>query len=54
MKTSLATCPETLTDTIMYVQWNPDSGDIVLLQLHRESLSVIPPVAINHTVIYEL
>ena len=59
MKTSLATCPETLavslslfsTDTIMYVQCNPDSGDIVPLQLQLESLSVPPPVVINHTVI---
>ena len=62
MKTSLATCPETLTvslplfsaDTIMYVQWNPDLGDIVPLQLHLESLSVPPPVVINHTVINDL
>ena len=59
MKTSLATCPETLTvslplsstDTIIYVQWNPDSGDIVPLQLHLESLSVPSPVGISHTVI---
>ena len=59
MKTSLATCPESLsvslplfsTDTIMYIQWNPDSGDILPLQLHHESLSVPPSVVINHTVI---
>ena len=46
MKTSLATCPETLTvslplfstDTIMYVQWNPDSGNFVPLQFHFDSL----------------
>ena len=62
MKTSLATCPETLTvslllfstDTIMYVQWNPDSGDIVPLQLHLKSLSVPPPVMINHTMMNDL
>ena len=62
MKKSLATCPETLTvslplfstDTIMYVQWNPDSGDIVPLQLHLESLLVPPLVVINHTVINDI
>ena len=62
MKKSLATCPETLTvslplfssDTIMYVQWNPDSDGIVPLQLHLDYLSVPPPVVINHTVINDL
>ena len=38
----------------MYVQWYPDSGDIVPLQLHLESLSVPPPLVINHTVINDL
>ena len=42
------------TDTIMYVQWYPDSSDIVPLQLHLDSLSVPPPVVINHTVINDL
>ena len=62
IKTSLATGPESLsvslpwlsTDTIMYVQWNPDSGDILPLQLHLDSLSVPPQVVINHTVINDL
>ena len=62
VKMSLATCPETLTvslplfstDTIMYIQWYPDSSDIVPLQLHLDSLSVPPPVVINHTVINDL
>ena len=38
----------------MYVQWNPDSGDIVPLQLHLESLLVPPLVVINHTVINDI
>ena len=59
MKTSLATCPESLSvslplfsaQSIMYVRWDPDSGDILPLQLHHESLAVPPSVVINHTLI---
>ena len=42
------------TDAIMYARWNPDSADIVPLQLHPDSLSVPPPVVINDTVINDL
>ena len=61
MKTSLATCPKSLTvslplfssDSIVYVPWDPNSNDMSPLQLHHESLSIPPPVVINRTVINE-
>ena len=61
MKTSLATCPKSLSislplfavDSIVYVQWDPNSNDMSPLQLHHESLSVPPPVVVNRTVINE-
>ena len=61
MKTSLATCPKSLSislplfavDSIVYVQWDPNSDDMSPLQLHHESLSAPPPVVINRTVINE-
>ena len=61
MKTSLATCPESLSvslplfssDSIVYVPWDPKSNDMSPLQLHHESLSIPPPVVINRTVINE-
>ena len=62
MKTSLGTCPDTIsislplfsTNTITYVQWDPDSDDLAPLQLHRESLSIPPPIKINRSVINDL
>lgn len=61
MKTSLATCPKSLSislplfavDSIVYVQWDPNSDDMSPLQLHHESLSAPPPVVINRTVLNE-
>ncbi|KAJ7390712.1 hypothetical protein OS493_022792 [Desmophyllum pertusum] len=62
MKTSLASCPEHLsvslplfsTDTVTYIQWSPDSNNLSPLQLHHESLSIPPSIAINRTVINDL
>ena len=59
MGTTLASCSERLsvslllssTNTITYVRWDPNSGDVSPLHLHHESLLIPPPVVINHTVI---
>ena len=61
MKTSLATCPQTLSislplfsdDSITYVPYDPKSDDTTTLRLHHESLTVPPRVVINRTVINE-
>jgi len=61
MKTSLATCPKSLSvslplfssDSIVYVPWDPSSNDMSPLQLHHESLTIPPPAVINRTVINE-
>ena len=42
------------TDSVTYVHWDPMSSDISSLDLHRESLSVPPPLTINYTVITDL
>ena len=62
MKASLATCSERRlvslpvfsTSTITYVQWDPSSEYLTLLQLHHESLAIPPPVKINRTLINDL
>ena len=62
MKASLATCSERRlvslpvfsTSTITYVQWDPSSEYLTLLQLHHESLAISPPVKINRTLINDL
>ena len=62
MKASLATCPERRlvslpvfsTSTITYVQWDPSSEYLTLLQLHHESLAIPPPVKVNRTLINDL
>ena len=62
MKASLATCPKHLlaslpvfsTYTITYVQWDPSSEDVTPLQLHHESLAILPPVKVNHMLINDL
>ena len=59
MGTTLASCPESLsvslplfsTNTITYVRWDPNSGDVSPLRLHQESLLIPPPVVMNHTAI---
>ena len=62
MKASLATCPKHLlaslpvfsTYTITYVQWDPSSEGLTPLQLHHESLAILPPVKVNHMLINDL
>ena len=62
MKASLATCPKHLlaslpvfsTSKITYVQWNPSSEDLTPLQLHHESLAILPPVKVNRMLINDL
>lgn len=62
MKASLATCPKHLlaslpvfsTSTITYVQWDPSSEGLTPLQLHHESLAILPPVKVNHMLINDL
>ena len=39
------------TDTITYVQWNPDSDDLEPLHLHHKSLTIPSPVVINGTMV---
>ena len=59
MGTTLAFCPESLsvllplfsTNTLTYVRWDPNSGDVSPLRLHQESLLIPPPVVMNHTAI---
>lgn len=59
METSLGTCPQRLmvslplfsTDTLSYVQWDLNSDDFPTLKLHHKSLTIPPPIKINHTVI---
>ena len=62
MKASLATCPKHLlaslpvfsTSTITYVQWDPSSEGLTPLQLHHESLAILPPVKVNCMLINDL
>ena len=62
MKASLATCPKHLlaslpvfsTSTITYVQWDRSSEDLTPLQLHHESLAILPPVKVNRMLINDL
>ena len=42
------------TSTITYVQWDPSSEDLTLLQLPHESLAIPPPVKINRTLMNDL
>ena len=59
MGTTLASFPESLsvllplfsTNTLTYVRWDPNSGDVSPLRLHQESLLIPPPVVMNHTAI---
>ena len=62
MKANLATCPKHLlaslpvfsTSTITYVQWDRTSEDLTPLQLHHESLAILPPVKVNRMLINDL
>ena len=57
-----STCPERLLVSLpmstanseSYVKWKPNSSDQTTLQLHRQSLTILPETNINHSIVKEL